>query len=156
MPKGARGGGSGPLKAAVVEAKAALAALQQALAETERALAFERGQLEATERRRRLAAEIADPETVAVAERFAARHRDRVSLLERKLLVQRDEVALAGRDLEELAARLHTAGPGVGAAADPPEPDPLLQYRLDRSAHEAAAEAQLAELKRKMGKDQKR
>jgi hypothetical protein len=136
----------------MVEAKAALAALRSELTQTERALAAERAQLEATERRGRLAAEIPDAETVAVAERFAAKHRERVSLLERKLQVQQDEVALAERDLEELTRQYRGA---PGAPPPPPdEADPLLQYRLDRAAQEAAAEAQLAQLKRKLGKDQ--
>jgi len=135
----------------MVEAKAALAALRSDLTQTERGLAAERAQLEATERRGRLAAEIPDAETVAVAERFAAKHRERVSLLERKLQVQQDEVALAERDLEELTRQYRGA---PGAPPPPDEADPLLQYRLDRAAQEGAAEAQLAQLKRKLGKDQ--
>ena len=68
----------------------------EALAATERELAAERKQLEDAERRGRLAAAVPDPETVAVAERFAARHRERVAVLERKIVVQRDEL-VAGR-----------------------------------------------------------
>jgi len=146
-----RGRGSADLRAAMVEAKAAISALKSELTHTERTLAAERAQLEAAERRGRLAAEIPDAETVAVAERFAAKHRERVTLLERKLQVQHDEVALAERDLEELS-RQYRGVPGAPPPSD--ETDPLLQYRMDRAAQEAAAEAQLAQLKRKLGKDQ--
>jgi len=146
-----RGRGQADLRAAMVEAKAAISALKSELAHTERTLAAERAQLEAAERRGRLAAEIPDAETVAVAERFAAKHRERVALLERKLQVQLDELALAERDLEELSRQYR----GIPGAPPPPDEtgDPLLQYRMDRAAQEAAAEAQLAQLKRKLGKD---
>ena len=151
MARDFRGRGSADLRAAMVEAKAAISALKSELTHTERTLAAERAQLEAAERRGRLAAEIPDAETVAVAERFAAKHRERVTLLERKLQVQHDEVALAERDLEELS-RQYRGVPGAPPPSD--ETDPLLQYRMDRAAQEAAAEAQLAQLKRKLGKDQ--
>lgn len=150
MARDFRGRGPADLRAAMVEAKAAISALKSELTHTERTLAAERAQLEAAERRGRLAAEIPDAETVAVAERFAAKHREREALLERKLQVQRDEVALAERDFEELS-RQHRGVPGTPPPPD--ETDPLLQYRMDRAAQEAAAEAQLAQLKRKLGKD---
>ena len=133
--------------------------LQQALRGMEQDLASQRQQLEDAERRGRLAASIPDADTVAIAERFAIRHRAWIGLLERKAVLQRDEIALAERDLADLAQQ----GGGADSAADAPgdlaEPalyeDPALKHRLDRAAHEAAADAQLAFLKKKMGKDPK-
>ena len=76
--------------------------MRDALAATERELAAERKQLEDAERRGRLAAAVPDPETVAVAERYAIRHRERVAVLERKILVQRTSSSLAERELAEM------------------------------------------------------
>ncbi len=150
------------LRDAVVEARAAVAAMRDGIVATERELAAERRQLDDAERRGRLAAELPDPETVEVAERFAARHRERVGVLERKLAVQRDEVGMAEREVEEMTAQLRQAQQGVGpASAARPVADPgadlesdLLAARAERARHEAAVEAQLAHLKKKLGKDQ--
>lgn len=156
------GGRRGQLHEALVESKAAVNALRDGLAVTRRELALEQKQLEDAERRGRLAAEIPDQETVAIAARFAARHRERVSVLERKLAVQQDELALAERLLDELMAEAKGTAPSSDA---PPPPageaprgeaggqDPLLKHRMDQAAREAAADAQLAFLKKKMGKE---
>src|SRR2546426_12558708 len=68
----------------VVEAKLAVEDTRAALARAERDLADERRRLADAERRGRLAAEIQDGETVEVAQRFAAKHRERVGVLEHK------------------------------------------------------------------------
>jgi len=161
------------LRAALVEAKAGVRALQAALADTERELTDERQQLADTERRGRLAAEVADAETVAVAGRFAARHRDRVTLLERKVAVQREEVAVAQREVEELAARYRApASPESSSTieaawrelqatgATRPEQDrdldteaESLAAQADQTLRDRVVDAQLAYLKRKMGKN---
>jgi hypothetical protein len=160
------------MREAVVEQKAAVRAMQEALGEAETALAAERAQLETAERRRGLAAGIEDQETVAVAERFIARHRERVAVLEQKVAVQREELALAERDLAEMSAQLaeavrrqpaeaadrsrEAAWGSVGAAGGArPETDvegELLRSRLERSAREAEADAKLEELKKRMGR----
>lgn len=149
------------LRSALVEFKAALGELRGALARTERELEAGRRDLADTERRAGLARDIGDAETVRVAEEHAARMRTRVDLLERKVLVQRDEVDLAEREYEALhaQARRATLGlppdapvpPPAAGDADPTSPphDPL----LDRRAQEAAVEAQLAHLKKQLGKD---
>ena len=159
------------LRDAAAETKAAVVALRDALAATERELEHERRQLADAERRGRLAGEIGDAETVAVAERFVARHGERVGMLERKLGVQRDELAMAQRDLEEVAARLRDGGAAAASSASteaawrdieaaggtrPGATDlesDLLRARSDRQRMEAAAEAQLAAIKKKLGKD---
>jgi hypothetical protein len=160
------------LQEALIETKVAVRGMHEALEATERELAAERRQLEDAERRGRLAAAVPDPETVAVAERFAARHRERAAVLERKVAVQRDELALAERELEELHARFRGARLGASGAAGSasaeaawrdleaagaaqPETDvdgELLKAQVDRAAYEAAVEAQLAYLKKKLGK----
>ncbi|MFI5209119.1 MAG: hypothetical protein ACHQ2E_01630 [Gemmatimonadales bacterium] len=152
----------GRLHDALVESKAAVNSLRDGLAVTSRDLAFERKQLEDAERRGQLAAAIPDQETVEIATRFASRHRERVNVLERKLAVQQDELALAERLLAELMAEAR----GVPQPQDPPVQSPeaparpqpgvedaLLRHRMDQAAREAAAEAQLAFLKKKMGKE---
>ena len=158
------------LQEAVVEAKVAIGNMGTALGATERELLQEREQLEATQRRGALAAGIPDAETVAVAERFAARHRERIGVLEKKLAAQREELALAERDLETMVSELRglrQSGPAAASAEAAwrdleaaggarPATDvegELLRQELDRARGEAAAEAQLRELKKKLGKD---
>ena len=151
------------MREAVVDAKVAVAEIQEAIARTERELALERQRLADAERRGRLAGEIQDQETVAVAERFAAKHRERLGVLERKLVAQREELALAQRELDEMQAQLKSAErerpmmearrsaqeAGDGAAGVDLQ-DELLKSDMDRAAREAAAARQLEELKKKM------
>jgi hypothetical protein len=153
------------LKEALLEARVGIGRMRDALVESERELAAERKQLEDAERRGRLAAAVPDPETVRVAERFAARHRERVGVLERKIVVQRDELALAERELADMtdeARRAATAHPSSSisaawrdlesAGATRPAPDERLDAEAERRQRESAIEAQLAYLKRKLGK----
>ncbi len=72
------------MREAVIEAKVAVREMREALDRTDRELAGERQRLADAERRGRLAGEIQDEETTRVAERFAAKHRERVGVLERK------------------------------------------------------------------------
>jgi len=161
------------MREAVVEAKVAVQEMREALGRTEGELALERQRLADAERRGRLAAEIQDQETVAVAERFATKHRERVGVLDRKLTAQREEIGLAERDLVEMQGQVKSAErdrPAVNAersaerawrdvqAAGGSRPgvdlqDELLKSQLDRAAREAAAQRQLEELKKKMRKD---
>jgi hypothetical protein len=160
------------LEQAVIEARVSLSQMKDGLAATERELALERRQLDDSDRRGRMASDIGDTETAELAARYATRHRERALVLERKLVVQREELVLAERDVAEWTAQLRAAkqGLGTGAAsagaawrdiesAGGTRPDTdlagdLLRSNLDRAAHEAAAEEQLAHLKRKLGKDQ--
>ncbi len=135
------------LQAAVIEAKVAVGMLRDGIAATERELALEQKHLEDAERRGQLARQVPDAETVAIAERFAAKHRERATVLERKLGVQKDELLLAERELAEMTEALKSP------VSEPDVDDPTLRIRMDRAGYEAAAEAQLAHLKKKMGKD---
>ena len=161
------------MREAVVEAKLAVSETRDAVARTERDLTQERQRLADAERRGRLAAEIQDRETVDVAERFAAKHRERTGVLERKLVALQAELALYERELTDMQAQLvraerdrplseaersaerawrdlQAAG-GARHGADPG--DELLKAQLDRAAREAAADRQLQELKKKMKKE---
>jgi hypothetical protein len=146
--------------------------MREDLVETEAKLTAQRKALADAERRGRLAHGIQDEETVAVAERFASKHRERVEVLEQKFEVQRDELELAEREYGDMKAQflemeknrpaaeaarsvesawrdLEAAG---GTRPETDVKDELLRRQLDRSAREARAEEQLEALKRKMGK----
>ncbi len=160
----AEAGAAGPsrqeaqgLHDALLGLKVGLQDLHDSLARTERELTQEQEQLTTVERRRELADGIQDTETASIAREFADRHRRRVELLERKVAVQKDEVALAEQEYEGLSAHYKSAKQGAGPNGAVPPPPPaedgdLLKIRLDRHAIEAAAQAQLELLKKKMGK----
>lgn len=161
------------LEQSVVEMKLGLEDLRRSRDRTEKELADQRTQLADAERRGELAAGIQDAETVRVAGEFATTHRVRVAVLERKLAVQNDEVAMAEKDAAELLERLKNARRGLDAGGRSPtteaawrsleaaggvRPDTdleseLLKSRADRAAMEEAADAQLAHLKKKLGKE---
>jgi len=160
------------MREAVIEQKAGARAMREALDQAEQLLAGERAQLETAERRRALAEGISDQETVAVADRFIAKHRERIGVLEKKVVAEREELALAERDLAEMSAQLQEAlrrqpadaadasreraWGGLGEAGmSRPEVDlegELLKSRLEHRAREAAADAKLEALKKRMGK----
>ena len=158
------------MREAVVDAKVAVDEMRVALTWTEDELGAERQRLADAERRGRLAAEIQDQETVQIAARFAARHGERVAVLERKLAAQREELALTERDLREMHAQLKSAEGPQGAADASTEQawrevqaaggtrpgvdlqDELLKADMDRVARERAADEQLDLLKKKLGK----
>jgi hypothetical protein len=158
------------LREALLEAKVGVGAMRNALIVTERELQIERRQLADAERRGRLAADLPDAETALLAERFAIRHRERVGVLERKLTVQRDELALAEREVEEMLGQYRAGRRGTGsdaieaawrdleaAGGDRPDlapEDERLRAESDRELKEKAVEAQLAFLKKKFGKQQ--
>lgn len=151
------------LHGAMVEMKVALGTLREAVSTTERELAGERQQLTDAERRGRLAGEVGDAETVAIADRFMTRHSERVTVLERKLAVLRDELRLVERDYGELSNSYRAAK--IGVRPDPPprvtegdlgmEPTDDLEdlgRRTSREEMDAAVQAQLEALKSKLGR----
>ena len=147
------------LHAALVEFKVVVGQSRDALVQAERELVSEQRQLADAERRGRLAAEIGDTETARIAGEYAARHRERAGILERKVGVIRDELAYSEREYQSLAAQYQAArGPGSGPSPGA-EPGDLsereldqLQVKADREAAERAAKAQLEHLKKKLGK----
>lgn len=160
------------MREAVIEAKVTVAETRDAVARTERELAQERQRLADAERRGRLAGEIQDRETVAVADRFAGKHRERATMLERKLAAVRDELVLYERELGDMQAQLTRAEhdrplteaersaerawrdlqAAGGTRPGTDSRDELLKAELDRAAREATADRQLQELKKKMKK----
>lgn len=164
---------AGRLRAAVIRARMSVSAMRDGLRAVERELAAERKRLEDAERRGRLAAGIGDQETVAVAGRFAAKHRERVAVLERKLAAQAAELALAERESAELEDELRRARldrpvreaaghadaawravERAGGARPDADPEGLaLRAELDRRAREREADEQLQTLKKRMGRE---
>ena len=161
------------MRNAVIEQKAAVRLMTEDLAKADELLNMERTQLATAQRRRELALGIQDTETVAVAEKFIARHTERAAVLEKKVVIQREELSLAERDLAEMTKQLQEAArrnPAIGsqrsadaawqglgqAGMDRPDVDlehDLLKTRVDRAAREAAADARLDELKKRMGRE---
>lgn len=161
------------MREALVHAKMALQDLRTALAGTEARLVTEQGELDTVRRRLGYAAEIGDTETVAIAERFATQHADRVAMLETKRMAQQQELQLAERDYETMTLELRRVMSGMAPDASSPEqaakreveaalsddPDVLLDLdatppppRRSRAEREADADARLADLKRKLGR----
>lgn len=148
------------MRSAVVEARSAIRRLEQELSGTAAALASEREQLLAAERRGRLARGIGDQETAEVASRFAVKHAEKVALLEKKLGVQREELDLLQRELAEMVEELDRAEKEArargladrSAGVVHEEDEELLRYRMDRAAREARVDEQLEALKKRMGR----
>lgn len=148
------------LREALVEFKIGIGQLREALLRVERELEIARREMVDYERRGRLAAEIGDAETTRIAEEFTAKAREKVDLLERKVLVQRDELGMAERDYEATKQQYQSASRGIplGNTTPPsaPDQDPadgpsLIDHLiLDQRARESAVEAQLALLKKKL------
>jgi hypothetical protein len=155
------------LREALLEAKLSLKAMREGLAATEAELEAERKHLTDAERRGRLAGNLPDPETVSVAERFVARHRERIVVLERKLAVQRDELVLAEREAAEMMTQYRSASGGnpsasidaawrdleSAGASRPTSEEERFAAEADQRRRERAVEEQLAYLKRKLGKN---
>lgn len=161
-PRGSAGG----MHDAMVETRVALDGARAGIERTTRELEGERRQLADAERRGQLARDAGDLETVEVASRFIARHTERIGVLERRLAVQHEELALLERDYAELSATYTRMRRGI-----PPTPQPrvtdedlgleggptdaefeTLRRQASREELDAAVQAQLAALKAKMGK----
>jgi hypothetical protein len=152
----------------LVQAKVGLSEMRAALERDRKRLAAEERELETVRRRRQLAQDINDTETVTVANKYEATHAERVELLRKKVLVQEDEVRMAEADVEAMNAELRAAASGTGEFAPhvPTNIDPTsdddgapLAAEIDalgraraRAQRQADAELKLEELKRRMGK----
>jgi hypothetical protein len=147
------------LRAALIDFKVGIGQLRDALARSERDLATARREAGDYARRRELAGAIDDQETVRIADEYTTKARERVDLLERKVIVQRDELAMAEREYEVTRQRFQAASRGLPLEAPAPAEgsagadalSSLDQTMMDHRAKEAAVEAQLAHLKKKLG-----
>ena len=159
------------LKQALVHARMGVDDLRGGVAKAKARTAEAEKELETIRRRKRLAEQIGDTETVDVATRFEALQAERVEVLSRKQDAQERELALAEREVAEMSTDFRRAVAGVGSGttntgdrherAASAEVDSLLgddaggdsQRRSDDRARRVAdADARLAELKRRMGK----
>jgi hypothetical protein len=142
------------MRDALVHAKLGLNDVRASLATTSTRLASERAELETVRRRQGLAAQIDDQETVAIAERFAVQHQERVAMLETKQMVQQHELSLAEREYEDMSAelRLILSGVAPGARTTASTATDATESADVRADREADADQRLAALKRRMGK----
>ena len=157
MLRGAERQQAGVYREALLELKLGIKEIKEAIVATGRELEAEQVELATADRRGKLARDIGDHETADIAVTFVEKHRQRVAVLERKLGVQQDELAIAEREYEELSVRYRSAKQGFPAdpdltPRDPSQDDGVLKARMDRKAAEAAVEAQLEMLKKKLGR----
>ncbi|MGZ8379321.1 MAG: hypothetical protein ACXW0Z_19015, partial [Gemmatirosa sp.] len=125
------------MKDSVVRARMGVDDLRQGVQLAQRRLDEGRAELETIRRRRALAANVGDQETVDIAGRFEALQAERVSVLERKLETQQAELALVEREVAEMTTDLRRAIDGVPLRT-PGEPSPR--------AADAAARAEVDDL----------
>ena len=155
------------MRETLVRARLGVEDLQQGVSATRVRLNEQRKELETVQRRKKLATDINDAETVAIAEKYERQLSERVDILEKKLAVQEAELMMVEQEVTAMTADLKAARAGAGAVPastaardlDPLDEEGNLSSELDglaraqrRSAHESDAEAKLAELKRRMGK----
>jgi len=162
----------GLMREAAIEARSGVDIMKRDLALAEQQLAAERAELDVVRRRGEQAAQINDQETVEIAQRFQAKHEEKVRVLEQKVEAQRAELALAEKELAEIMTQLKAikdsapadtnskiegawrAMQAAGGArpGDELEEHEILKSHVDRAAREATADQQLQELKKRMGK----
>lgn len=139
----------------VGRARTQLEGLDGEIADARRRLGEERGQAEVCDRRARMARRIGDAETERVARAYAARHRERASVLERKADALEAERALCRRDLDEMERAVQAMAPrGPGHVLHDLDRDPAeAAFRdLEDAGKARAAAERLEELKRRMGR----
>jgi hypothetical protein len=173
-PPEERRAGLARMKQTLVQAKMGLEDLRQGVVVTRKRLEQETRELETMRRRKSAATGINDAETVGLAEKYETIHAERAEVLRRKLEAQEAELVLVEREVSEMTVEFKNAVSGAGGggpgttsrdAEARAEADSILddgasvREEIDalgrsgaRSAREAEAERQLAELKRRMGK----
>lgn len=167
------------MRETLVQAKVGVQEMRESLERSRQRLEHERRELETVRRRKALATNIGDQETVKIAERYELMHAERFEVVERKIVAQESELSLAEREVEEMSKELRAAmngavpptssaeaqaaaeldeelsggGPAApgGAGRVREEIDSLGRARA-RADREADAERRLEELKRRMGK----
>ena len=157
------------MKDTLVQARIAMDDLKEGIEVTRKRVAVEMHELETIRRRKGLAQNVGDEETVRIAERFETQHVERLAVLEQKLSAQESELALVDREVTEMKEQLKAAMAGVGSGmragtvdtgADPlDEGKSALEQQLNelkraerRASADADADARLAELKKRMGR----
>ena len=161
----------------LVQAKVGIEEMREALDRARQRLEIERRELETVRRRKGLASNIKDAETVQIAEKYEQMHVERVEVMERKVAAQENELTLAERDVAEMTRELRLASSGAtpptgnategqrmrdaraetegvtgeSSAGVRDEIDALGRAR-SRADREADAARKLEELKRRMGK----
>ena len=161
----------------LVQAKMGLQDLRDGVAKSRQRLEAERREVETVQRRKRLAQQIGDTETVRIAEEYEALHSEKLNVLTRKIEAQEGELTLAEREVAQMMAELRAAASGTGplpgrgghsvnealseleseldanATGEPlrQEIDAMSRSRA-REEREADAARRLEELKRRMGK----
>lgn len=102
----------------IVQAKVGLQDLRDGLEKSRHRLEAERRELHTVQRRKRLAEQINDIETVRLATQYEQLHSERVQVLTRKLEAQESELALAERDVAQMMTELRNAASGIAPAGD--------------------------------------
>ena len=173
-PPEERRAGLARMKETLVMARMGLDDLRKGVTITRQRLDVELRELETMRRRKGFAEGIKDTETLSLAEKYETQHAERSDVLGRKLEAQEAELAIAERDVSEMTAEFKAAMAGgamggsaiagdarsaraevdavLDAGADVADEIDALGRAGSRSAREAEAERQLAELKRRMGK----
>jgi phage shock protein A len=150
----------------LVEARASLPLLEQEVQRAGQARDREREEVAKCERRGTLAERIGDAETARVAGEFAARHRERLAVLEKKLVAAEAELAMRRSEAEEMKRRFKEADANRFALLAQLRQQGARQ-RMDSMLGEedsaaadwsrledaAEVEARLQELKRRMGRE---
>jgi small-conductance mechanosensitive channel len=159
------------MRETLARAKAGVEDLRDGVEQARKRLADEQRELDTVRRRKKMAAEVNDTQTVVVAERFEMHHAERVQLLQQKVAVQERELALAEEEVREMMAAFKKASSGATPASGSPSIDEAAAREVDealagpntsdfdnlgrtraREQRESEAERRLAELKRRMGK----
>jgi phage shock protein A len=99
----------GAMRREMVDARANLPVYEEEHRRAGLDLQRERKMLEDTVRRRGMAERIGDAETVRVADEFAARHHDRIRVLEEKVKAAKDEWDLRVRESQDMLRRYKEA-----------------------------------------------
>jgi hypothetical protein len=101
------------MKDTLVHARVGVSAMRDGLVEVRARLDKERTELATCSRRKQLAQQIGDAETVTVAAKFELFHQERCTMLELKCGAQEAELALAEREVAEMTLELKYAASGA-------------------------------------------
>jgi hypothetical protein len=101
------------MKDTLVHARVGVSAMREGLVEARARLDKERIELATCTRRKQLAQQIGDAETVTVAAKFELFHQERCTMLELKCGAQEAELALAEREVAEMTLELKYAASGA-------------------------------------------